>query len=227
MAEVVQPTNQQTHIDPYSSNLFDMGVEDTRVYLSRQINYLLELLGSDCAIRGLHPSYTIESNNITFTISTGRAIVDSTLHTFDDAVTLSIDSTSYDESGYFVIDIAYRYIQTLQSNKPFFKVSWVSSGNGLTQLPNSWSPARDRLVLCWFEIEKNTSGNLVSLQQHCSPYESIVIDNITYYPRRGTDLDSGWAAAFEDMQCFLPPISGGTFFDDESTYRCTISGGNF
>ena len=34
MANLVQPTNQKTYIDPYQARLFDMGVEDSRVYLS-------------------------------------------------------------------------------------------------------------------------------------------------------------------------------------------------
>lgn len=227
MAHVVQPSNQTTHIDPYSQRLFDMGVEDSRVYLSRQVNYLLEILGSDCVVRGLEVEYSISGNIVSFTVTPGRAIVDTTLHLFNNSTLLDIDTTPYSDNGYLVVNISYRYIQTLQANRPFIKVSWVSPNPGTTQLPEPWSPARDRLVLCWFEFQKDSSNNLISITPHCSPSEYIVIDNITYYPRRGTDLDNGWGSVFNELSCYLPPISGGTFFDSEDQYHCTLDGGSF
>ena len=46
-------TGQQIHIDPYNGRLFDFNKHQSRVYLGRSINQLLNVFGDNCIIDGL------------------------------------------------------------------------------------------------------------------------------------------------------------------------------
>lgn len=216
MSSIVQPVNQETFIDPYSSYLFDMGVEDSRVYLSRNVNSILKSFGEDCVLSGLDVGAVLVtgSNIAQFTIYPGKAIVDTTLHIFRENVSLDLDLSPYDPNGFVVVSISYKYIQTMQNNRPFFKVSYVSA-DGQQILPNPWSLPRDRLVIAVFRFTK--SGNTVT---GIYPYYTIIkILDYYYIPRAGffttiinniTSLNLIFEAPIK--------IDGGTFFDDPTQY---------
>ena len=213
MAYIVQPTNQHTFIDPYSSTIFDMGIEDTRVYLSRQVNYLLSVFGSDCVIRGLDTTTSFSGSVVTVNISPGRAIVDTTLHIFDDPVTLTLDVAPYEDTGYLAVNISYRYIETLQANRPFFKLTWVSS-DGNTQLPEPWSPERDRLLLAWIEFTKDGStNNITNINQHILFNDYTIINNYQYFPSKGLDNQNGTS----DFQYSGTPVNGDFLLFDSTS----------
>jgi hypothetical protein len=137
-----------------------MGIQDSRVYLSRQVNNILQVFGSNVKISGL--DITINNNNklinnkiASFTISPGKCIVDTTLHLFPTATTLELDVSPYDSSGYLMIVVSYKYIETLQQNRPIFKLLYVTS-DGLDQLPDAWSPNRDGLILGVFKFNNHS-----------------------------------------------------------------------
>jgi len=225
MAHLVQPSNQHTFIDPYNAKLFDMGVEDSRVYLSRQINHIYKVFGDNIIVQGMFISYLIEGSVVTFTISSGKCIVDSTLCIFDDPIILDLDLSPYLTSGYIVVSIGYKYIQTLFNNKPYCKVSWVSN-DGDNILPEDWSPQRDRLVCCWYEFEKNISNEVTFIQPHCKRNDGILISGKVYYPGRGIDQESGLMdRILHDLNCFLD-LKGGTYYDDNE-YYCIYDGGSY
>jgi hypothetical protein len=154
-----------------------MGVQDSRVYLSRQVNNILQIFGSNVKISGL--DITINNNNklinnkiASFTISPGKCIVDTTLHIFPTATTLELDVSPYDPSGYLVIVVSYKYIESLQQNRPIFKLLYVTS-DGLDQLPDAWSPNRDNLILGVFKFNNQSlydiiayDGNIISINNN-------------------------------------------------------------
>lgn len=215
---IVIPTNQSTHIDPYSSYLFDMGVQDSRVYLSRQVNYLLKSFGDDCVLSGMDVFYTWSGSLAKFDVYPGKCIVDTTLHIFRSTSSLELDLAPYDDSGYVVVSVSYKYIQTMHSNRPYFKVSYVSS-DGQIQLPHSWSVPRDRLVLAIFKFKKDSDNNITKL----IPYYTIIKISTEYYiPRAGvvngiTSFNIVWEEPIK--------LDGGTFFDHESQYAIIDFGG--
>jgi len=217
MSHIVRPENQDTFIDPYSSYLFDMGVEDSRVYLSRQINSLLRAFGEDCVVAGLYTSADLSNNIIRVTIQPGKAVVDTTLHIFPEPTLLDLDLSPYDPSGYVVVSIAYMYIQTMYNNKPYFKLTYVSS-DGSSQSPEPWSPNRDRLILSIYKFEKDESNNVINLQYY---FGSIFINSICYFPRYGKcDSLTSYNLVFDKY----PELNGGTFFDDTSNYALFDAG---
>jgi len=174
---VYQPMDSKTFISPYSQSLFDMGVQDSRVYLSRQVNNILQVFGSNVKISGL--DITINNNNklinnkiASFTVSPGKCIVDTTLHIFPTATTLELDVSPYDPSGYLVIVVSYKYIESLQQNRPIFKLLYVTE-DGLDQLPDAWSPNRDNLILGVFKFNNQSpyditayDGNIISIDNN-------------------------------------------------------------
>lgn len=227
MPHLVQPINQETYIDPYNSRLFDMGVEDSRVYLSRQINQIYKVFGDNIIVQGMFISYSIAGSIMTFTISTGKCIIDSTLCIFNEPIILELDLAPYAASpaGYFVVSIGYRYIQTMFNNKPYAKVSWVTA-DGVNTLPEDWSPQRDHLIICWYEFEKDGSNAISYIKPHCKRNDGILINGKVYYPGRGNDQEAGLIdRILADLNCYLD-LKGGSFFDDEDTY-CIYDAGTF
>jgi hypothetical protein len=154
-----------------------MGVQDSRVYLSRQVNNILQVFGSNVKISGL--DITINNNNklinnkiASFTISPGKCIVDTTLHLFPTSTTLELDVSPYDPSGYLVIVVSYKYIESLQQNRPIFKLLYVTH-DGLDQLPDAWSPNRDNLIIGVFKFNNQSpyditayDGNIISVNNN-------------------------------------------------------------
>jgi hypothetical protein len=141
-----------------------MGVQDSRVYLSRQVNSILQVFGSNVKISGLNITINNDSKLInnkiaSFTISPGKCIVDTTLHLFPTATTLELDVSSYDPSGYLVIVVSYNYTETLQQNRPIFKLLYVTS-DGLDQLPDAWSSNKDNLILGVFKFNNHSPYNI-------------------------------------------------------------------
>jgi hypothetical protein len=151
-------------ISPYSQSLFDIGVQDSRVYLSRQVNSILQVFGSNVKISGLNiiinnDAKLINNKIASFTISPGKCIIDTTLHLFPTATTLELDVSSYDPSGYLVVLVSYNYTETLQQNRPIFKLLYVTH-DGLDQLPDAWSPNKDNLILGVFKFNNHSPYNI-------------------------------------------------------------------
>jgi hypothetical protein len=143
-----------------------MGVQDSRVYLSRQVNNILQVFGSNVRISGLditinNDAKLINNKIASFTISPGKCIADTNLHVFPTATTLELDVSSYDSSGYLVIVVSYKYIESLQPNRPIFKLLYVTS-DGLDQLPDAWSPNRDNLILGVFKFNNQSLYDIIA-----------------------------------------------------------------
>jgi hypothetical protein len=156
-----------------------MGVQDSRVYLSRQINNILQVFGSNVKISGLNITINNDAKLInnkiaSFTISPGKCIVDTTLHLFPTATTLELDVSSYDPSGYLVVLVSYSYTETLQQNRPIFKLLYVTQ-DGLDQLPDAWSPNRDNLILGVFKFNNHSPYDIELYHDN-----TISVNNNTY-----------------------------------------------
>ena len=206
-----------------------MGVEDSRVYLSRQINNIYKIFGDNITIRGLDVIASYSGSIVQFDISSGTAVVDTTLLEFGDPTTLTLDINGLPENNTkLVVNISYKYIQTLQANKPYFKASWVSD-DGNSQLPNSWQVNRDLLVLAWFEFTTDGSNNVTSLTPHILPSDIIVIDGVTYYPGKGIDIDSYKPGDISticsiEMDCSNFPTDQAVLAYNATTNRVEFSG---
>jgi len=220
MPHIFQSLDQETFIDPYSSTLFDMGVQDSRVYLSRQVNSILRAFGEDIVISGLETVAVLNNNIIAVSIRPGRCIIDTTLHIFKTIVNLDLDLSPYDPSGYVVLSVSYKYIQTMQNNRPYFKLSYVSA-DGQVQLPDAWSTSRDRVVLDVYKFTKDPiTGNITSITNintHIQIVDYIYIPRITFFPV--SQINDPGNSYFNDSLVQSRPLNGGTFFDDDSNYR--------
>jgi hypothetical protein len=161
-------TGQQIHIDPYNGRLFDFNKHQSRVYLGRSINQLLNVFGDNCIIDGLKiTAVDLEEkqlnnqiiNNLVVNISPGKAIIDTTLIEFPNPILLEADVTSVDDStGYFIVSIAYNYLQDTFNNKAKFKLSFIDNSG---YSPHFYTEM-EKIILTKIDINKsNLSANWI------------------------------------------------------------------
>lgn len=127
MAHIAEPVNNQVKLSPYAQRLIQYGVDDSRIYLSRNTNGLLHpyTMGYydgklyktglpdpstyprsklkytdriDCIIDGLENSVEMAGRVLVWKIQPGQCIVDSTLLTFPKETELDIDVTEINTS---------------------------------------------------------------------------------------------------------------------------------
>jgi len=106
MSRLTTP-KQTRYNDPYEQQLFQFDIEDTRLYLTRISNFLLRSIAIDGVIKGLEiVNKTITDNIISFTLSPGLLIQDSTLIEVNEVSILDIDVSGLDAcNGYLIIII--------------------------------------------------------------------------------------------------------------------------
>jgi hypothetical protein len=149
MPNTITPSDQKQFLDPYQARLFSFDNVNSRVYLTKEINSLLNTLGSDIIIYGLIPenfNYDINTHIVTFDIPPGKCIIDSTLIEITEMVQLEINVNTFDQNGYLIISLAYQYLQTVYANNVRAKVSYLDTGNNIT-FPETWYQNIDRLLL--------------------------------------------------------------------------------
>ena len=128
MTSIVTPSNQEISIDPYSGKLFDFDNASSRIYLSRSINNLLKTFGDDVIIEGLEITdlaYASQTESVSFTITPGKCIIDTTLIEFPTASNLSINLSGYDDTGRLLVFTTFRFTETVHNNVSKFKIFYL------------------------------------------------------------------------------------------------------
>lgn len=187
MADSVTPTGQVIHLDPFSGKLFDFNTVNSRVYLARSINSLLNAFGKNVIIEGLTvSSATLSSNNIaTIIISSGRAVIDETLVEFPSSTTIDLDVTSLSDAtgNLLIVSLNFQYISTIFSNLAKIILRHKDpTGNILSQ---PWTE-QDRIVLAAFTFTKSppaiTQNNIPAI--NVLPHPTVTINDTSFevYP---------------------------------------------
>lgn len=177
---VIIPVNQSSYNDPYQQRLFDFGLEDSRVYLSRSVNQLLKSVGNNIVLNGFEiTDISFTDTNITIDISSGIAIVDMTLVEIRDPVSITFEAAnSYDTNGKFVLHVNYEFLETVQSNPAKIKLSYISS-DGNTILPDGWYVNKDNIVLAIVEFSKDGEDHITRAFEFLG--NSVLINGSDYY----------------------------------------------
>lgn len=191
MAASATPANQIIALDPYEGKLFDFDTTSSRVYLSRYINNLLKILGTDLVLEGLNvvsSTYNHANDIITVVISNGKCIADCTLIEFPSNITLTLDTTPY-ATGYLFITIHYQFLESIYTNLSKLKL-FYSTLDGVSTFPESISPHLDRIVLAVIDLNKenktatlNTSLNEITLMgttYEIRPLSLLAKDSLNY-----------------------------------------------
>jgi hypothetical protein len=201
MDNYLQPPKSEAAITPYSQKIFQFGTDDSRLYLPRNANIMLraftigydeneydtEYYDStslfdigvkkyndriDCILDGFLSYHTIDNNLLTVVLGPGNSICDSTMITCPQPSTISLDLTVYDDSGFIVLAMRYKYIETVYNSPPRLRLSYVSS-DGLTVLPGEpenpeWRSDFDRMIITTFKFVKDTENNVISVSNFLS-----------------------------------------------------------
>lgn len=176
--------SQMKYIDPYNQRIYDFNSSDNKVYLTRNINNVLKVIGNDLVVGGLQPTNLICTNNImSITLLSGIMICDDTLVEITEETNLSIDCSLFDDSGYLVVHSHWQWLNTTEPNLSELRFSWVSS-DGETIYNNGWDLDKDRILLCVIKFTKNTSNNIISYEiLSLASTDYIIIKGKKYYLR--------------------------------------------
>jgi len=168
MTNTVIPNKQKISIDPYTGKLFDFDTVSSRVYLSRTINNLLRVFGTDIILTGLtikdltynndpdpdEPSSFVESTSIK--INSGKCIIDTTLIEFEEDIIIpNIELSSYDDAGYLLLFLSFKYSESIYENQAKFKVIYLDSSKRITS--PSLDSSSDRILLAVLKFNKSNN----------------------------------------------------------------------
>lgn len=157
MTSITTPSNQKVSIDPYSSKLFDFDNVSSKIYLARSINNLLNVFGQDVIIDGLIPTNLSYVNNVlSITVPPGKCIVDTTLIEFPDPTVMTINCSSFNDSGSILLLINFKFTESVHSNTAKIKLVYLDSSNTVTY-PEQLETNMDRIILAQIQFNK-TSG---------------------------------------------------------------------
>ena len=180
MTSTVTPSNQIISIDPYSGKLFDFDNISSRVYLSRMINNLLTAFGRDVILSDLeikNLAYNANTETISFKISAGKCMIDTTLIEYPTESDLSVNVSGYDPLGTLLVVISFRYSETVHNNVSKFKVFYLDP-TGRYTYPAQIERSSERIILATLKFDKdlNTATLLTD--------KTITVDNevIEIYP---------------------------------------------
>ncbi len=181
----ITPLEQETLINPYSNKIFDFDTSSSNVYISGSVNNLLRAIGEDCVIDGLTVNVSLVDSLFTVRVNPGKAICDCTLVEITSPSSsniLTLDLSPFDETGYLILTLSYKFLNSPHSNLAKFRLFYVSSNN-MDTVPE-FQPDYDRIVLAKFLFYKitNTFTQTESLLHKLS---SVIIKNKRFiiYPR--------------------------------------------
>jgi len=169
MGYISTPPKQRISIDPYTGKLFDFDSISSRVYLSRTINNLLRVFGTDIILNGLKIksiSYNVDPDiddtdvdaleSFSLKINPGKCIIDTTLIEIEEESSIDNYEISHlNDIGYLLLFLSFRYSESVYENQAKFKLLWLDSTKRLTN--PVIDPSIDRILISILEYNKITN----------------------------------------------------------------------
>lgn len=230
MANIIQPLHSAVKISPYSQRLLQYSIEDSKVYLSKATNSLLTAFtyGYDenffadttsydhsleyqhrdsCILDGLTTEYELSCNVLNVTVNPGALIVDSTLLMFPEPTTLDLDLGGYGvdgNCGKVAISVQFQWVDSVYEMQPKLRMVYIDPDDDYDVTPSGWWTDQDKLVICYFDYDKD-SGNVIpdSLIHHNpSPFTNINKSFITIkgYPYEVGPLPKFWYNILDSIE---------------------------
>jgi len=161
----VTPTSQTSTLDPYQGTLFEFNNVDSRIYMSRAINSLLNVYGNDVVIEGFKvASFSFSANALQVTFTNGIAVADQTLiETPNNIITTAYDTTGLNLANASIsFFVQFRYLQQFAGNQ--FSIKSIYIDNTGSSLPSDvYDINTDRICLAVFDFD--ATGTVVSQRQ--------------------------------------------------------------
>jgi hypothetical protein len=197
---IVIPTKYKCDLTPFSQRLFQYDLVESKLFLTKASNYYLNsftygydpdekpfdgvttALGAvvqhqyedrkDCILDGFKTNITFLGSVVTVTCSPGTCIIDNTLISIFEPITITLDFlvAPYILNGYLLLTVSYKWNESIIENKPIFKLFMVNDDGTSYSPPNvNWTILLDRLVINRFII-------------HLSPSQADIISIDNQYP---------------------------------------------
>lgn len=191
MASSKIPENQKIFLDAYEANIFDFNTVNSKVYLTRKINTMMNVFGDNCVIEGLGiASLQMNvSDDITVIISPGKMITDLTLIEYMSPITLTLNVDDLDDAGYLVVMVGYSYLDTSYTNLSKISLRYINSENYSRDFINN----HDRQILAKILFDKTT--NIVSVANE----EFVTINNILFQIRKPDKISQNIESYLEEL----------------------------
>jgi len=184
MAYTTTPT-QTRYNDPYQQAIFESNT-DSKMYLSKESNKLLNVIGNDIVIKGMEMSNpTISpSDTVRTTIAPGWAIQDETLIQFTNTSSLDIDCSSLIDTttggAHLCVFLNYENIQTIEANLASVDLFHVEASGVVNDPLGRFKTRSCRILLGIIDFTKNgTSVSAVSKNDSTT----LLVAGTTYYVR--------------------------------------------
>jgi len=210
MASTITPTQTRVN-DPYQQTIFQYNTADSKIYLSRESNKLLNVIGTDMVLKGmtmLAPSI-IGLSTIRTNIDIGWAIQDSTLIQFTDSNNVDIDVSSLDDTpvggAHLGVFLKYQYLQTIESNLASVDIFHIQFDGTVTNPLSRFSSNSCRILLGVIDFTK--SGTTVISATINTNLSTLNVEGSIMY-QRGANIDNMnlaniFSLAFKDDREYL------------------------
>lgn len=191
MASTITPTQTRAN-DPYEQTLFQYNTADSKLYLSRESNKLLNVVGNDVVLKGMDmssPTIVVADTTVRTTIAVGWAISDYTLIQSSSIATVDIDCSSLDDttvSGcHLAVFLNYQYLQTIEANLASVDIFHIQADGTVTNPLSRFSANACRILLGVIDFTK-TGAIVTAASTHSQ--SSLLINGSTMY-LKGINVD--------------------------------------
>ena len=170
---------QKQFNSPQTQNILHQNIIDSKVYLSRSSNYILNAIGNDLVLNGLSLKEIViqNLNTVKIIINPGLLIQDTTLIRIEEESELILNINPYeDNNGYLIVYTEYQYLESLQINNLSLKLSYITVDGDNIYPMSIWNPDKNRILLYRFTFTKLPS---LVVTQILEP--NFVIFNQNYY----------------------------------------------
>jgi len=185
MASTIQPT-QTRYNTPYDQTLFDFDTIDSKVYLSRETNKILNIVGNDIVIKEMNMTdpVIIGASTVRTSIGIGSAIQDETLLKFSSVSIVDIDCASLDDttvSGcHLGVFLNYQYLQTMETNTAKVEIYHIAADGTVTNPLGTYNIYNCRILLGVINFTKS-GANVTAVERYLSP--TLLVSGSTMYIR--------------------------------------------
>lgn len=187
---IIIPDNQKITIQPFSNRIFDYNNYESRHYLSRSINTLLESLGTDCVVTGFKiKSIKFINNEVDLIVSPGIMIVDSTLIEYPSDTNLKLNISTYSQqSGFLIVSAGFQYLHNPEKLASRIKLSYITN-DGFSQAPDEWCEDFDRLIISKLIFQNDINDKkVVDVTSYFSTNQTVLINGINYIVRHPDNI---------------------------------------
>lgn len=193
----VTPTQVRVN-DPYQQNIFQFNTSDSKLYLSRESNKILGIIGDDIVLTGMKLSAPtiIGGNTVRTNVGTGFAISDLTLIQFTNANNVSLDVSALVDTpvggARLGVFLKYQYLETTEVNLASIDMFHIQSNGTVTDPLSRFSLNSCRILLGLIDFVK--SGSTVT-SASISTISQLSIGGVNYH-QRGDITDMNLANMF-------------------------------